>query len=240
MLSIEESKIQPLSEYIQLKMEAAYQMATVQVPTIYRKEYIDQLAMEIFMDMMHNDPKLQHYMQIIINEWYNGITQNISFSDLKDKTKTGIYWGNVGVGTFSTYLVYSGGYYKWNEVWHKTKTAGTAFRWESRWKKNFSVQNRVKDISKVSKYRNIAGKVTKGSGVLLVADIAVSGEIKPSHVINGAMVGASTTGVGAIVAAVWFVADVGTMGINILINGEAKGLGDMIDEGLSDFCIKMY
>ena len=54
------------------------------------------------------------------------------------------------------------------------------------------------------------------------------------------MLGASTTGVGSIVAAIWFAADLGTMGINILISGEAKGLGDIIDEGLSDYCIKMY
>ena len=168
---MEENKIQLLSEYIQLKIEAAYQKAVSRTSILYRQEYIDQLAMEIFMDMMRNDIKLQHYMQTVVNEWYNGVIQNISINDLREKAKSGIYFGNIGVGTFSTYLVYSGGYYKWNEVWHKTKTAGTAFRWESRWKKNFSVQNRIKDINKVAKYRNIAGKVTKGSGVLLVADI---------------------------------------------------------------------
>ena len=64
--------------------------------------------------------------------------------------------------------------------------------------------------------------------------------IWPSHIINGAMIGASTTGIGSIVAAIWFAADLGTMGINIVISGEAKGLGDMIDEGLSDYCVKMY
>ena len=237
---MEENKIQLLSEYIQLKIEAAYQKAVSRTSILYRQEYIDQLAMEIFMDMMRNDIKLQHYMQTVVNEWYNGVIQNISINDLREKAKSGIYFGNIGVGTFSTYLVYSGGYYKWNEVWHKTKTAGTAFRWESRWKKNFSVQNRIKDINKVAKYRNIAGKVTKGSGVLLVADIAVSVEVRPSHIINGAMIGASTTGIGSIVAAIWFAADLGTMGINIVISGEAKGLGDMIDEGLSDYCVKMY
>lgn len=46
------------------------------------------------------------------------------------------------------------------------------------------------------------------------------------------MLGASTTGVGAIVAGVWFIADFGTMGVNYLINGEAKGIGDMIDESV--------
>lgn len=240
MSPIEENKIQPLTEYIQLKIEIAYQKAISRTSILHRKEYIDQLAMEIFIDMIRNDSQLRYYMQPIISEWYNGAVKNISFDDLREKTRTGIFYTNLGVGTFSAYLVYSGGYYKWNEIWHKTKTAGTAFRWESRWKKHFSIQHRIKDVSKVAKYRNIAGKVTKGSGVLLAADVIVSGEIRPSHFINGAMLGASTTGIGSIIAAIWFAADLGTMGINILINGEAKGLGDIIDEGLSDYCYKMY
>jgi hypothetical protein len=54
--------------------------------------------------------------------------------------------------------------------------------------------------------------------------------------------GASTTGVGSIVAGIWFVADFGTMGVNYLFYDEAKGLGDIIDE--TNFgkaiTIKMY
>ncbi len=46
------------------------------------------------------------------------------------------------------------------------------------------------------------------------------------------MLGASTTGAGAIVARVWFLAGFGTMDVNYLINGEAKGISDMIDEKL--------
>jgi hypothetical protein len=37
---------------------------------------------------------------------------------------------------------------------------------------------------------------------LIGADILLSGEIKPSHLINGAMLGVSTTGVGTIIAGV--------------------------------------
>jgi hypothetical protein len=60
----------------------------------------------------------------------------------------------------------------------------------------------------------------------------MSGEVKPSHVINATMLGASFSGIGSIVAGVWFVADMGTMGVNYLVSGEAKGLGDMIDESV--------
>lgn len=80
--------------------------------------------------------------------------------------------------------------------------------------------------------------MTKAGGALLVADIALSGELKPSHAINAVMLGASTTGVGTIVAGAWFILDFGTMGVNYLINGEAKSLSDIIDENIGT--IEMY
>ena len=73
---------------------------------------------------------------------------------------------------------------------------------------------------------------------MLVTDIALSGELKPSHAINAVMLGVSSTGVGSIVAGAWFLLDFGTMGVNYLINGEAKGLSDMIDESIGTF--EMY
>ena len=72
----------------------------------------------------------------------------------------------------------------------------------------------------------------------MVADIALSGELKPSHAINAAMLGVSTTSIGAFIAGAWFLADFGTMGVNYLINGKAKGLGDMIDESIGTY--EMY
>ena len=90
---------------------------------------------------------------------------------------------------------------------------------------NPSTANTAKAISKGA---------TKAGGAFLAADIALSGEVKPSHVINGAMLGASTTGVGAIAAGVWFVADYGTMGYNRIVNGEWKSLSDIIDEAAEE------
>ena len=52
------------------------------------------------------------------------------------------------------------------------------------------------------------------------------------------MVGISFTGVGAIVAGVYFVADFATSGVNLLVNGEAKGLGDLTDEYFGT--VKLY
>ena len=79
----------------------------------------------------------------------------------------------------------------------------------------------------VAKARNISTKLTHAGAVLIGADILLSGEIKPSHLINGAMLGVSTTGVGTIIAGVWFIADYGTMGINYIFTGEAKGISDI-------------
>lgn len=87
----------------------------------------------------------------------------------------------------------------------------------------------------VAKSRNILTKFTHAGAVLIGADILLSGEIKPSHLINGAMLGVSTTGVGTIIAGVWFIADYGTMGINYIFTGEAKGISDMIDESIGTY-----
>ena len=75
---------------------------------------------------------------------------------------------------------------------------------------------------------------TKLGGAFLGADIVMSGEIKPSHIISGTMLGVSGTGIGTIAAGVWFVADYGTMGFNRIVNGEWKGLGDIIDEAAEE------
>ena len=59
------------------------------------------------------------------------------------------------------------------------------------------------------------------------------------HFLNkmfyGSMLGVSTTGVGTIIAEVWFIAGYGTMGINYIFTGEAKGISDMIDESIGTY-----
>lgn len=155
---------------------------------------------------------------------------------------TGLWGVNTAIGGVSTYMVETAQFYKMNEVWHVTKTAGTSFFWQTRWQNPGAIYHRANQIAKVQNARNLSTKLTKVGGALLVADIALFGDIKPSHIINGAMLGASTTGVGSIVAGIWFVADFGRMGVNYLIYNEARGLGDIIDE--SNFgravTVKMY
>lgn len=151
---------------------------------------------------------------------------------------TGKDFVNAGLGMASTYMVYKGGYYKWNEAWHMTKTRGLRYRFQKQWKNPGAAHWRKVQTNTVRTARRTAGKLTKAGGALLVADIALSGELKPSHAINAVMLGASTTGVGTIVAGAWFILDFGTMGVNYLINGEAKSLSDIIDENIGT--IEMY
>lgn len=121
-------------------------------------------------------------------------------------------------------------YVQWNELWHVTKTKGIVFRWDKRWNKYFSVANRNKQISTVANARTLAKGTSKLGKKLIVADIALSGEIKPSHAIDAAVLAASATGVGALVGAGWLIADYGTMTYNRIFNGEWKSLSDIIDE----------
>lgn len=168
---------------------------------------------------------------------YAGVDNNISSS---------LWWTNTAVGAASAYTVYKGQYHLNNELWRyqpygkqKIITPWSKMKnGRNYWNNSLASKARLGQLEKVKGIRNISSKLTKAGGVLLAADIVLSGEIKPSHIINGAMLGASTTGVGAIVAGAWFIADFGTMGANYLINGEAKGLGDMLDESVGTY--EMY
>lgn len=70
----------------------------------------------------------------------------------------------------------------------------------------------------------------------------MSGEIKPSHFINGAMIGMVGTVWGAPISGVWFLADYGTLGVNYLLGNGAVGLGDMLDNSNfgKSITIEMY
>jgi len=65
----------------------------------------------------------------------------------------------------------------------------------------------------------------------VAADVVMSGQMKPSHYISGGMLAASSTGVGSIVAGVWFIADMGTGAYNYYFSDDGfRTLSDVIDE----------
>ena len=157
-------------------------------------------------------------------------------NDFGNAMSTGMWTVNTGVGFASLGVAYKGKYHTMNEIYHMFKNSETAYFWQKRFKKLKGV--RTIQTNKVSSIRKFSTKLTKVGGALVVADIALSGEIKPSHVINSIMLGASMTGFGTVIASAWFIADFGTMGINYLMGNGAVGLGDMLDQKIGTF--EMY
>lgn len=103
-----------------------------------------------------------------------------------------------------------------NELWHIQKNGIITHPWKqmkngaSHWRNHFVKSHRTA-FRTASNAKKIGGSLLKKAGpVLLIADVALGGEIKPSHIVTGVLIGASSTGVGAIFAGIYFVADVGT------------------------------
>ena len=98
------------------------------------------------------------------------------------------------------------------------------------------IDHSLRSIKNTGKVLNYAG------GPLIAADIAMSGEIKVSHAINGGMIYLSTTVWGAPIAGAWFILDYSTMGINLILSRgkNSNGLGDIIDKWTGGPLIEMY
>ena len=73
-----------------------------------------------------------------------------------------------------------------------------------------TAQNQARAASMMSATKSLSNKLGVVSGAVIVGDVLYNSEIKASHGINAVMAGISFTGVGAVVAGVWFVADFGT------------------------------
>ena len=87
--------------------------------------------------------------------------------------------------------------------------------------------NKLEKLKKVSK---LAGKTTKA---LVIADVALSGEIRASHVLTTAMIGINSIPLaGNVISGLYFGADFITMGVSYLNTGEAYGIGDYLDQVL--------
>jgi hypothetical protein len=88
--------------------------------------------------------------------------------------------------------------------------------------------------------RNVGKGLSKGGVALVGVDVALSGEVKPSHIINGIATGLSFSVWGSLVAGTWFVADFGTLGVNYLLGNGTVGLGGIIDNATGGTLIEMY
>lgn len=150
-----------------------------------------------------------------------------------------MWLGNTGLGMLSTDVTLQSGFLKSNELWHKTKTRGYSFATQDKWKNPGAKYWRNQQVKPYQGARKLGSKLTKAGGVLVAADIAMSGELKPSHGINVFMLGISGTGVGSIVAGVWFIADMGTGTYNYYFSNDGfKTISDMIDQNVGSY--EMY
>jgi hypothetical protein len=73
-------------------------------------------------------------------------------------------------------------------------------------------------------FKSLNYKLGAASGLLIVADVYMKGEIRPSHVVNGIMTGVGLSGWGSPVAAVYFLTD---LGMGLFYDG---GLSGYIDD----------
>jgi hypothetical protein len=163
-----------------------------------------------------------------------------NFHTLSDKLN-GMDGMNFLVGSASTATTILGKNHKYNELWHQTKTRGISTSLnKGKWKNPGAKHWRNVQTKPFQGVRNVGKGLSAVGGALVVADVAMSGELKWSHVINGGMAAVSWTGVGSLVAGAWFVADFGTLCVNYLLGNGAVGLGDMIDGWANGPIIDMY
>lgn len=174
--------------------------------------------------------------ELVINSGGGGGSKGDSSND----GNLGMTIANGIIGAGSTYNIIPSGYLKYNNVWHKTKTRGVSFSFQSKWKNSGAKYWRAQQVKPFQNARDVVGKrFARTSGSLVIADIAMSGEFKPSHVINATMIGISGTGFGSIVAGIWYIADYGTGAYNYFFTDDGfRTLSDVIDEGIGTY--EMY
>ncbi len=145
-----------------------------------------------------------------------------------------IDYANFKLGSASLINTYLEKDWMYNELWHKTKTRGVSWRFQPKWNNpgaKYWREQQIKPLKGVRATGKVATRILGKAGYGLVfIDIAASGEVKTSHFINASMISLSFTGWGAVVAGVWFIADFGTMGVNLIIGNGARGLSDIIDD----------
>jgi RHS repeat-associated protein len=146
-------------------------------------------------------------------------------------TSDPLFWINSALGFTSLYVGYKANFHLQNEWWHQSKNNGKIHNiFEQSWNKSKYKNVRTHQTSKFQLPRNIGNGLAVASLVMTGVNVYKNGELKASDVLNASMAAISFTGVGSVVAGIYFVADFSTMGISYLTTGEAKGIGTYLDE----------
>src|SRR5690606_3069803 len=91
-----------------------------------------------------------------------------------------MWMGNTGLSMLSTDVTLQSGFLKSNELWHKTKTRGYSFATQNKWKNPGAKYWRNQQVKPYQSARKLGSKLTKAGGVLVAADVVMSGQMKPS------------------------------------------------------------
>ncbi|WP_231847461.1 RHS repeat domain-containing protein [Flavobacterium branchiophilum] len=153
-------------------------------------------------------------------------TQTSNSSVLSDP----LFWINSSLGFGSLYVGYKSNFHLQNEVWHQSKNGIINNVFEKSWSKLKYKNVRTHQTGKLQLPRNINNGLAVASLVMTGVNVYKNGELKASDVFNASMAAISFTGVGSVVAGIYFVADLSTMGVSYLTTGEAKGIGTYLDE----------
>jgi len=145
-------------------------------------------------------------------------------------TSDPLFWINTSLGFSSVYVGYKANFHLQNEVWHKAKNGKFHNVFEKSWKKSKYRNVRANQTSKLQLPRNVSNGLAAASLVMIGVNVYKTGELKASDVLYATMAGASFTGVGSVVAGIFFIADFATMGVSYLATGEAKSIGNYLDE----------
>jgi RHS repeat-associated protein len=146
--------------------------------------------------------------------------------------ETGYFYTSTAVGAAGSYFGFKGNITH-NEWWWKQKN-GT-WRWRNNaTKSNYLFKRSYQLTGKaLAKAKTLSTRLAAVNVALIVSDVIANKQISASHLINGAMTAISFTGVGSVVAGLWFVADLGTQ----LVTGRSlsERLDELVGQPLADW-----
>jgi RHS repeat-associated protein len=139
-----------------------------------------------------------------------------------------LFWINSVLGSSSLYYAKKAGYLTKNEFWHVDSRGIVHTIIDNKWSKSKNV--RIFQTRKFQLPRNISNGLAAASIITTAYNVVDKGELKASDVLYATMAGISFTGVGSVVAGVFFMADLATMGFTYVRDGKSKSIGDILDE----------
>jgi hypothetical protein len=141
-------------------------------------------------------------------------------------------WINTGLGFASLNYGLRANFLRQNELWHYSKNGNLHHRFEKSWNKGKFKNVRTHQTRHLAKARGVSNGLAWVALGTTGVNIYQTGQVKASDVLYASMAAASFTGVGSIVAGVFFIADLGVMAHSYISSGgkQVKNTGDYLDD----------